>query len=194
MKLTISEGNSKIGRVPNVSMTPIVTCRSVVPCHKECYAMKSYRMYPNVRTAWDGNYQYYMADPQGFFRDFILYLVEHNPQRFRMFVGGDVPDKMFFAMLCEAVTPYPGTSFLMFTKRYDLPFEMAPDNLKVVLSTWPGLELPDRLNEMPIAWQADDLRRPVNEPFISCPGACDACGHQCWSAASPDLHIVFTRH
>lgn len=58
MKTRISDGNGKVGRIPNISLTPGRTC-SAEACRTclthGCYAMKSYRMYPSVRRSWDAN-------------------------------------------------------------------------------------------------------------------------------------------
>lgn len=35
MKLSISAGNDKMGRIPSVSLPPIETCKAGVPCAKK---------------------------------------------------------------------------------------------------------------------------------------------------------------
>lgn len=67
MKLHISNGNTKLGQVPNISFPPVKTCRKKVPCAKDgCYALKFYRMWPAVKNAWDENYKLYKKDPAQF--------------------------------------------------------------------------------------------------------------------------------
>lgn len=192
-RLRIGPGNSKLGQIPNLSLTPIDSCRADAPCKIDCYANKSYRMYPNVRNAWDGNLAYYQEDPAGFFEEFDAWLAENDPAAFRIHVAGDVPDENYFKNLCTLAVIHSATTFIMFTKRYDLPFELAPDNLRCIISMWPGLDLPARLDHLPKAWLADDLRSPIGQPFISCPGKCDQCS-ACWKVVSADLPVVFKRH
>jgi hypothetical protein len=194
MKLKISEGNSKIGRVPNISLPPIKSCRLGVPCFKDCYAMKAYRQYANVRSAWDNNLELYNKDWRAYFVDLDDYLFNKRPDRFRFHVAGDIIDQKYLAQMLWTASMFPDTKFLAFTKRYDLDMsEPVPDNLTLVLSVWPGMELPEK-TQLPWAWLAEDVRRPKKEPFISCPGKCDSCSHKCWGGISSDLHVVFERH
>jgi len=48
----ISNGNTKLGRIPNISLPPIKACGKDVPCKSDCYALKAYRQYPATRKAW----------------------------------------------------------------------------------------------------------------------------------------------
>lgn len=41
----VSEGNSKLGKVPNLSMTPGESCGYPVCYSDGCYALRPYRMY-----------------------------------------------------------------------------------------------------------------------------------------------------
>lgn len=191
--LTISSGNTKLGKIPNLSLPPGLSCRPDAPCKIDCYANKAYRMYPSVRNAWGGNLKFYNEDPEGFFAEIHDWMAVNSPTRFRIHVSGDCPDERYFREWCSVAVVNPDTSLLIFTKKYDLPFYLAPNNLKIVLSMWPGLDLPEGLDHMPKAWLTDDLRFPVLEPYIFCPGKCDQCG-SCWDAVSPVLPVVFNRH
>jgi len=191
MRLKISEGNSKLGKIPNLSLPPITTCRVDVPCAEACYARKSYRMYLNVRNAWDSNWALYQEDPELFFGDLINYLARKKPERFRLHVSGDCPDQRYFNRMADIFHHFQGTKCLMFTKRYDL--QMSGTTIKVVLSTWPGMDLPEN-NNLPWAWLEEDPRLPKDEPYIHCPGGCDACGMRCWDGVSAELPVVFSRH
>lgn len=118
-----------------------------------------------------------------------------KPERFRLFVGGDFPDVQFFMTICDVFASYPDTQVLVFTKKYNLPFEYLPPNINLVLSMWPGLDIPEKYyGELPFAWLEDDVRRPQGEPYILCPGGCDDCGHRCWHSINSDLPVVFRRH
>ena len=192
-ELKISSGNTKLGKIPNLSLPPITTCRPDATCKVDCYANKAYRTYPTVRNAWESNLQLYKEDPEGFFTQLYDWLWNNDPKQFRIHVSGDCPDARYFRVLCDVISLFPSTTFVMFTKRYELPFHLATDNFKIILSMWPGLALPDWLEYMPKAWLADDVRFPIAEPYISCPGKCDDCS-ACWSAVSAELPVVFNRH
>lgn len=189
MILKISPNNSKIGKIPNLSLTPGASCVPYVPCFKEgCYAYNSYRRFPNVRAAWDNNLRMYKTERMKFFYDLNWYLEHYVPERFRLFVGGDFPDWEFFRDFNVTAGLHPDTQFLAFTKRYEYNFDQKVENFSVVLSTWPGKNLPTN-TELPWSWLEEDDRKP--EVYFHCPGGCDDCGHECWDTTN---HIVFSKH
>lgn len=196
MRLKISQGNSKLGRMPNLSLPPIVTCRDNAPCIKDCYAKRFYLMWPNVRNAWDSNLEFYKENPDGFFRELCIYFATEKPKRFRLFVGGDFPDFEFYERFLDIADTYRDISILCFTKRYEFvdAMEVPPSNMKVILSIWPGLEIPELAYYLPTAWLSTDDRLPKflgSDPYVVCPGRCDDCHHKCWTAQLP---IVFQKH
>lgn len=101
-KLHVSKENSKMGKVTSVSLTPVVSCPPNVPCSKICYAMGSYRLRQNVRTAWDDNYDFWASDPIGFFTAIDKYLAStKRPIKFfRWHVGGDIPNQRYLNSMC----------------------------------------------------------------------------------------------
>lgn len=196
ISLKISEGNSKIGGIPNLSLPPVDSCRPDAPCIQEgCYALNICKRWPSVMESWRHNLNLYKTNPDQFFHDLALYLSFHNPKRFRLHVGGDFPDAVYFLRMAEVFAAYPGTSVLCFTKRYDLPLYAVPRNMKIILSAWPGLDLPLDWALYPVAWLEEDLRAPGDGQIrIICPGGCEDCGHACWDAVSADLPVVFKKH
>lgn len=196
VRLKISPGNSKLGPVPNISLPPILTCRDDAPCVKDCYAKQFFIMYPNVRNAWSKNYHLYKEDQLTFWGDLVMFLTLERPRRFRLFVGGDFPDKEFFDKFLDIAITFSDINFLCFTKRYEFVEDAigcVPPNLKLVLSIWPGLEIPDCACQFPTAWLSNDDRFQA-ETYIKCGGKCYDCGYQCWSAISPELPVVFDKH
>ena len=194
MEAKVSKGNSKIGGTPNISLPPGLTCRKDALCYKDgCYARKSYRMFPAVRRAWIHNFHCYNNDPEQYFDSIGDQIV--MAEFFRWHVSGDIIDQRYFDGMCELGLLEPLTRFLVFTKKYDLDFSGTPDNLQTVLSIWPGMELPED-KSLPWAWLQEDVRRPINDPYLMCPGNCSEgfCSHKCWSVVSKDLSVVFNRH
>ena len=194
MKLTMSVGNNKIGQVPNISLPPGGSCVEGVPCYTDgCYAMKAYRMYPNVRKSWYGNMVLWQEDPQDFKKQLIDTLGGLHTDKFRWHVGGDIPDQAYLDMMIEVANHFSfAVSFLVFTKRYEFDYAQVPNNLHVVLSAWPGLDLPDK--KLPIAWLASDLRRPLDSCHIHCPGHCGDCDYTCWGGLAAGMDVVFDKH
>jgi len=194
MRLTISEGNSKVGRVPNISLPPGNSCVLGVPCFSDgCYAMKSYRMYPNVRQAWDRNLELWRCKPDQFIRDMSSYLYETRSSMFRWHVGGDIPDQRYLNMMAEVGRRHHSVSFLCFTKCYNLNYKGLPRNLVIVLSAWPGLDFEEN-SDLPTAWLAEDPRAPLDSLHIRCPGGCNDCGYQCWTGLAAGMSVIFDKH
>ena len=192
MKVKISNGNTKLGGTMNISLPPGLSCRTGIPCFNDgCYARKSYRMYPNVKRAWDHNYDLYHTDPEEYFDSISDEAMKAD--FFRWHVSGDIINQKYFDGMVDVAEMEVLTKFLVFTKKYDLDFSEAPDNLQVVLSTWPGLELPED-ESLLWAWLLGDVRRDTNAMYLICPGNCEQCGHKCWTLLQHNIDVVFPKH
>lgn len=195
MKLHISKGNTKLGKIPNISLPPVVTCRKGVWCTKDCYAMKAYRLWPEVKTAWDENWLFYKKDSRGYFDGVQKWLQKNAPNHFRWHVSGDIPTRDYFLKVVKTARMFPDIRFMLFTKRWD----MLPDglcgntvtNLAVILSMWPGAPAPKRFGDLPKAWLSHDRRLP--DYYFKCPGKCDEC-YACWDVAKLGWNVVFDLH
>ena len=188
MQLKISPRNSKID-TPNFSLPPIKSCRPNLPCFKKCYAINIAKRYKTAANAWQSNLDLYNNDPDQFFGDLQAWLRLENPARFRAFVSGDFPDEDFWERYQEVCRDTPDTKFLAFTEYYDLDFKYRPDNCQIVLSTWPGLELPENTS-LPWAWLEGDTRIPDDAYYFKCPGLCSGCRHRCWDFLDNDVHVM----
>jgi hypothetical protein len=193
MKLHISKGNIKLGKIPNISLPPVVTCRPKTPCAKMCYANKAMRLYPSARRAWQENLEFLMSrGHDAYFSEIEQWLDKESPEYFRWHVSGDCPDEKYIVWLYSIALTFPGTQFMMFTKRWDLlhSAEKLPGNFSVVLSMWPGLANPKKF-ELPRAWLSTDKRKP--EFHFKCPGKCDGC-YACWDILRFGYDVVFDPH
>lgn len=194
--LSISKGNSKIGQIHNISLTPIKSCPRCVLCKKDCYAMKSYRQYPNVRAAWDKNLDFAQNHSDLYWTELDEHIEKHKPEYFRFHVAGDCPDYWYMVNAVLLARRHPGTNFLMFTKRYEWAFKVKddvyiPENFSLVLSAWPKMPikiLKAKVHGLRIAWLSEDERRPSKA--YECPGSCKDC-KECWS---PSKDITFKKH
>ena len=65
--ISISNGNSKMGHIPSVSLPPIVTCKNCSSCAKKCYAAKLCRMYKTVREAYARNLEILKENRNAYF-------------------------------------------------------------------------------------------------------------------------------
>ena len=195
MRLKISSGNSKLGKIPNLSLPPGVTCRSNANCYTEgCYAVKFYRMYKGTKKAWDSNWEFYKEDPYEFFKELQTWLLLNKPSRFRFHVSGDFPDEFYLRSVFETASICHETKFLAFTKRYESDFSDAPPNLQIILSVWSSMPVPENPRRLPEAWLEEDPRRPLDGVYFRCQGNCIDCAYACWDRVSSKVPVFFPKH
>jgi hypothetical protein len=190
MELKISRGNSKIGRVPNLSLLPLETCVPDPPCRDKCYALNCHRMYPKVRSAWQTNLNLWRTDPSDFERQLSAFLDKRRPEMFRFHVGGDIPDPSYSLMLQRVALAFPETSFLCFTRRtWAAP--SAP-NFRLYRSHW--LDEPNWNDpEAPVERKSFVRRKDESTIGRLCPAHCPSCGWLCWKSKQGD-RVTFHLH
>ena len=178
----VSQGNNKMGRVLNSSMTPIESCGADVPCKKDGYCHRPCKRFAKTRAAWAENLAFYRADPDGYFAQLDAHLVLAQPDMYRSGVAGDMPDEDYLRRMYALARRHTGTKFLIFTKRHEYSFKGRPRNVSVVLSMWPNWG--NTKKRMPRAW-LDDPANPdprIPDDAIKYSGKCETCG-VCWDLA-----------
>lgn len=196
MKLHVSVKNIKMGRICSVSLVPVVSCPVGVPCSKECYAMKAYRLRPNVRLAWGENLEFAKNDPFGYFNKINEFLSnrKHPVKFFRWHVAGDILDQTYLDCMNDIAKKHPETNFLAFTKNHGLYFQDLNPNFVIVLSFWPKWgDLAMVPANLPIAWMQDGTETRIPDGALECSGACDKCG-MCWHLPELKRDVVFYKH
>jgi hypothetical protein len=197
--VSIAEKNSKLGLIPNISLLPIVSCVKGIVCAKwtECYAVKFVKMYKNVKAAWKKNTDLAKSNPDLYFSAIFDFLWRRKFSHFRWHVSGDILDQNYFDRMCILATDYPNTQFLAFTKRYTLDFSCRPDNLTIMFSIWPTLDLPKRPPGIKFAFLQDgtekrlpDIVELLDYNLKLCHGNCDVCLF-CWS---PKSDVIMPKH
>lgn len=197
--MRISNGNNKIGRIANISMTPIASCNGCADiCGRDCYAMKAYRQYPATREAWDQNLKQATNDMGSFFDEIQAYLAKYKKTFFRWHVSGDIINRDYFANMVSMVMLFPHIKFLAFTKQYaiinqhlDL-YNILPENISIVFSAWPKHPL-DNPHGMPVAWMQDGTEDRIPDDALHCIGNCETCG-LCWNLKSIGRDVYFDKH
>lgn len=194
--ISISKGNKKIGNVWNVSLTPGLTCGDV-PCKRQCYAQKAWRMYPSVRKCWGGNWEEYQILGNVYFDDIVFQIGKKPPKLFRWHVAGDIPDYAYLVGMVRVALDFPSVKFLAFTKQYYivnqyLDFGPLPENLTIVFSAWPGFDLKNP-HSLPIAWMQNGKETRVPIDALECHGNCEGCG-LCWNLPTLGRDVVFEAH
>jgi hypothetical protein len=193
--LKISDGNSKLGSIPNMSLRPIADCPNCTSCAKECYAMKAYRMYPAVKVAWAGNAKA-IRKSDAWIADADAYLAKHKPAFFRIHVAGDFISAKYFLAWVDIAKRHPGTRFLAFTKAFkETAGVKLPANFQLINSAFPGMEMP---TDKPIAFAGEpsEYTGPLAKraaKALVCPGVCDSCG-ACWSLSQAKRDVRFPIH
>jgi len=192
-QIRISLGNNKLGKIPNISLPPIITCKKNAPCTKTCYASKAWRLYPNTRKSWTQNLTLFTEDHKNFFNQISYYLNVNNPKHFRWQCAGDIVNKTYFTGMIQIAKDYPKTKFLVFTKQYNIIRKRKiPSNLQIVLSVWPKIQI-TKIN-LPKAWFQDGTETRYSEKnTIKCPGHCEGC-FNCWNLTKLNKDIVFIKH
>lgn len=197
MKVSISKGNSKMGLIQSVSLPPVITCACGCTCASKCYANKLCRIYPSVRKAYNNNLEVLQNDPVEYFNQVKKACA--GQRFFRWHVSGDIPNMSYFENMVRLAKELPHTTFLCFTKKYDLVnwylrFDVIPDNLKVIFSEWHGMIMENPHN-MPTSRVIFKGETEPDDAFI-CPGNCLECAINsvgCW-ALKPGETVAFHEH
>jgi hypothetical protein len=192
MKLSISPGNSKIGRTPNISLPPHTTCELDAPCRKDCYANHhAYKLYRQTKTAWDRNLAVWENNPEDYetqLRDYLSgRFFKDGTRYFRWHVGGDIPDQSYARMVETVAEVFPETEFLIYTRRdwLDKPVgQQFPRNLHVMRSQWIGEEVHTTERRFIVLPKGE----PVPADGLLCPGLCEEC-RACWWLRSYPIYI-----
>lgn len=196
-KISISPGNQKMGYIPSVSLPPIVTCASNCTCAQKCYAARMCRIRKSVREAYQRNLDILSRDPATYWLQ--VKAAAMVTKYFRFHVSGDILNADYFRNMCQLASDLPGTTFLAFTKKYDLVnkclnSQELPGNLKIIFSAWPGMPMNNPHN-LPVANVIFKGQQPADGWKI-CGGNCAECacrGVGCWELR-PGEQIAFYEH
>jgi len=175
MKLHISPGNRKIGRCPNISLPPVISCPVGISCAVYCYAQGLYQAYKQTKIAWHENFELWKNDPGQFFTELEAFLRKKHPQYFRYHIGGDIPDARYLDMMIYLARLFPYIRFLDFTKTKAISPQ---ENLVIVKSHEIDASFFDQKLDRPNAFILRKYQLAY-ETYI-CPGKCVSCGHKCW--------------
>jgi hypothetical protein len=193
MKIHISYGNSKLGRVANISLWTIGTCPPKALCRHECYA-KLLERYHRVEKPWKENFQLFVMDEGDYFSQLKRFLKGYQGKYFRYHVGGDIPNQTYLRYMKEIATDFPQIVFNCYTKRYGLNFLNTPSNLIILISCWPGMDLPpEELRRFTWFWYQNGAETRIPSSHFVCRRDCPAC-MKCWDPFSERTDIVTKKH
>ena len=185
IKLCISKGNKKIGRVMNVSLMPIMTCPNCSGCSKLCYDIKACSQYPNtVIDARMRNTVLMERDMGEYFARIDAAISRRRKNKyFRWHVAGDIKNIEYFDHMIEIARRHPDFIFWTYTKNYAVVNAYVqnhggsiaaaiPSNLSVMFSEWRGMDMvnPFGFPEFRVVFKDE-----VEPAGFYCPGNCDVC-------------------
>jgi hypothetical protein len=197
-KISISNGNNKMGAIPSVSLPACVTCNPSAPCFKKCYAAKLERIYSSVKNAYARNLDILSDDPAAYWQQVKAAAVV--TRFFRYHVSGDIPNAAYFAEMVKTAEEIPTTKFLAFTKQYQTVNDfingggVIPENLKIIFSSWDAwkCENPHKLPTSEVIFKGCE----PSENWKICGGNCTECacrGVGCWEVKNGET-IAFYEH
>ena len=189
-KISISPGNKKIGRIPNISLPPGLSCKPDAPCIDSCYALKAYRFYKEVREAWNKNLSIALYNTIDYFQQINSFLSRTKKTLFRYHVSGDILSQNYLNKMVDTALQFPTITFFTYTKKYDLDFSMLPHNLIIRLSIWPNHPYDNPYN-LPLSYMQDGTETRIPDKRVICPGDCTSC-NACWSL--PKIPIQINKH
>lgn len=202
-------GNSKLGDIPAWNLLPVVTCTGEAcrTCGKGgCYAVKNALCHGgdmaknNCLRAWADNTKLVRSDLLAFLEAMDKCLDRQEARAaagkaskyFRIHASGDFFSQEYAMAWHVLAGLHPGLHFLAFTKAWDavrpVPFHNLP-NFSLVLSAWPGAEVPEDLRALyPVSWVQDGTEDRIPAGAYECPGDCSQCLH-CWHPAGRDTYF-----
>lgn len=197
--ISISEGNSKMGRIMSVSLPPILTCRDDCDCNKICYAKRMTYLRKSVRNAYMRNYRVLQESSHVYWREVEASIM--MSRFFRFHVAGDIPNARYLTKMIMIAERNPHCQILCFTKKYDIVVNVLreiqlPDNLHLILSGWKGLKMdnPFHLPEAHVRYR--DGTTTANANAKECGGNCTDCAitdQGCWVLKNGE-QIIFDEH
>lgn len=199
-KVKFSSSNKKMGAIPSVSLPAKKTCRDCA-CWDKCYAAKLERLRPTVRNAYQNNLDVLLSDAESYWREVEGQIM--LSRFFRFHVSGDIPNTDYLEHIAEIARRNPHCQILCFTKKYELVNRavetgrvMVYDNLHLIFSAWPGLDMPNphRFPEAHVLFR--DGTTTASPEAKPCSGNCAACAVTnggCWTLGRGE-QVVFHEH
>jgi len=196
--LTMS--NIKLGgKIPQLNMPYVTSCRQDAPCFKDCYCHKGNLAFPRTRNSHIKKYEMYKVNPKAFFEQINNEMKFTSYKLFRYHASGDIVDEQYLDLMCWLARKHKETKFLCFTKKYELVNDYLnnhrkPSNLVLVLSNWGDWRVENPHN-LPMSYVDFNIgNENIPKKAYKCSGRCEACDNQhCWQMKKGDT-VVFHKH
>ncbi len=202
LHVRISEGNTKLGNLPSISLLPVIDCGNCSHCAKSCYDLRHDMIYKQGVSARSVNSLIYSADPERYFREIDAWLTFYSPRAFRWHVGGDIKSTKYLTKMVEIAVKHKDIKFLCFTKMFHVVNgyvnngNAIPSNLKIIFSGWKGLDTTNPYNFPSAHPLFPDGSTSAKDGAKLCTGNCTHClleNKLCWSLKEGE-EIIFPAH
>lgn len=202
LHVRLMQGNSKTGRnCFTVSLIPIADCCNCKECKGNCYDVKNVCYLSRVQNIHAINSAIHKADPERYWNEISLQIKANFVEELRINVGGDLTDEDFY-YIDKLGRENPRCDIMFFTKNYvgiaKFLDEMSyTENVKPLLSAWPGTEMYNPHN-LPVSHVlfADGTTTAPKYGSIYCGGNCSEChfNHEgCWNLQKGES-VIFLEH
>lgn len=188
----LKNGNKKLKNMLVYSHAPIKGCLDCSSCASTCYAVKSYKQYPNVKSAWDRNLKLVKNNLDVFKVQITKELVKTRKKTVRIHSSGDFISQAYIEAWAEIAEGFPEISFYTYTKsmgRFDFTSLKNLSNVNIIDSFLPnGLK---NYGSLEYCLEAEKKY----DSFI-CPATLDKnvkCGEGC-NYCVQNNNVVFLEH
>lgn len=188
-QISISNGNSKMGKISSFSLPAVTTCNPKAPCFAKCYALRMTKRgdRKTVKDAYERNYDLLQKDPESVFTQLKAHLF--TVRFFRFHVSGDFYSYEYFVRVMDLARECNWVRFLAFTKQYGIVNRYIeegneiPENFKILFSGWGTDWIIDNPYNFPVA-QVLFKKQVPGPDWNICGGNCTECncrGIGCWN-------------
>ena len=202
LHVKLQKGNTKTGaNCWTVSLLPVIDCKNCDKCKWDCYDLKNDLIYPAVINDRCRNSLIHQHEIERFWKEIDAQIKENFIMELRLNVGGDFGYEDFSYIRGIGISN-PKTMIMFFTKNYDeinkwLEHNEFPENVKVIMSTWCGMEMnnPHNLPQSHVLYEDGTTTAPEFGAYY-CGGNCSECafkGEGCWNLKKGE-HVIFRAH
>lgn len=192
MRIKLSNGNRKIGKIYNFNLLPgdkpistkdkgdltnvVGTCVGCCDgCEHYCYAIRSAQCHHNANIpAWGNNTLIVRNDLDSAFRQIKEELTKHNVKLLRYHSSGEIESYSYLEHMVSLANDLPNVHFYFYTKRFSFIEKYLkengqfPENLVVNISEWNGNTAGYNLRGLN-RFVYDDHTNPALEKVPHCP-------------------------
>ena len=188
LRVSISEGNKKMGYIPSISLPPIASFftkeRICVKCdcNKKCYARcHVYCINKQPAACYEDNYYTLKNEPDMYWKAVEATCMMNRV--FRYHVSGDIIDLDYFEHMVDIAKRNPHCETLCFTKKYGIVNAWIkkngelPPNLHMIFSAWKGLPMsnPFFMPECHLIYKDGSTTASDEKTSFLCSGNCSEC-------------------